>query len=92
MQLRDRRDEIRAAGAEIVVIGNGAAHFARAFPQLATLRFPYRWGGAIDTTSRLTRRSRIIAVITLAPPSTSRVATPLAPSSSRMKGRNQVSR
>ncbi len=30
------------------------AHFARAFPQLATLRFPYRWGGAIDTTSRFT--------------------------------------
>ncbi len=30
------------------------AHFARAFPQLADLRFPYRWGGAIDTTSRFT--------------------------------------
>ena len=27
-------------------------HFFRAFPQLAGLRFPYRWGGAIDTTSR----------------------------------------
>ncbi len=26
--------------------------FRRAFPQLADLRFPYRWGGAIDTTSR----------------------------------------
>jgi glycine/D-amino acid oxidase-like deaminating enzyme len=26
----------------------------RAFPQLAELRFPYRWGGAIDTTSRFT--------------------------------------
>jgi glycine/D-amino acid oxidase-like deaminating enzyme len=25
-----------------------------AFPQLAGLRFPYRWGGAIDTTSRFT--------------------------------------
>jgi glycine/D-amino acid oxidase-like deaminating enzyme len=29
-------------------------HFRRAFPQLAELRFPYRWGGAIDTTSRFT--------------------------------------
>lgn len=28
--------------------------FVRAFPQLADLRFPYRWGGAIDTTSRFT--------------------------------------
>jgi glycine/D-amino acid oxidase-like deaminating enzyme len=28
--------------------------FRRAFPQLADLRFPYRWGGAIDTTSRFT--------------------------------------
>lgn len=27
-------------------------HFFRAFPQLAGLRFPWRWGGAIDTTSR----------------------------------------
>ena len=30
------------------------SHFRRAFPQLADLRFPYRWGGAIDTTSRFT--------------------------------------
>jgi glycine/D-amino acid oxidase-like deaminating enzyme len=30
------------------------SHFQRAFPQLADLRFPYRWGGAIDTTSRFT--------------------------------------
>ena len=30
------------------------AHFRRAFPQLADLRFPFRWGGAIDTTSRFT--------------------------------------
>src|SRR5215210_3567163 len=30
------------------------AHFRRAFPQLVDLRFPYRWGGAIDTTSRFT--------------------------------------
>jgi glycine/D-amino acid oxidase-like deaminating enzyme len=30
------------------------AHFRRAFPQLATLRFPWRWGGAIDTTTRFT--------------------------------------
>jgi glycine/D-amino acid oxidase-like deaminating enzyme len=29
-------------------------HFRRAFPQLDGLRFPYRWGGAIDTTSRFT--------------------------------------
>jgi glycine/D-amino acid oxidase-like deaminating enzyme len=28
--------------------------FRRAFPQLADLRFPYRWGGAIDTTTRFT--------------------------------------
>ena len=28
--------------------------FFRAFPQLEGLRFPYRWGGAIDTTSRFT--------------------------------------
>jgi glycine/D-amino acid oxidase-like deaminating enzyme len=31
-----------------------AAHFFRAFPQLDGLAFPYRWGGAIDTTSRFT--------------------------------------
>jgi glycine/D-amino acid oxidase-like deaminating enzyme len=30
------------------------ANFRRAFPALADLRFPYRWGGAIDTTSRFT--------------------------------------
>jgi glycine/D-amino acid oxidase-like deaminating enzyme len=29
-------------------------HFREAFPQLADLRFPYRWGGAIDTTTRFT--------------------------------------
>ncbi|MES2209922.1 MAG: FAD-dependent oxidoreductase [Chloroflexota bacterium] len=27
-------------------------HFFRAFPQLDGLQFPWRWGGAIDTTSR----------------------------------------
>lgn len=31
-----------------------ADQFGRAFPQLDGLRFPYRWGGAIDTTSRFT--------------------------------------
>jgi glycine/D-amino acid oxidase-like deaminating enzyme len=30
------------------------AHFFRAFPQLEGLAFPYRLGGAIDTTSRFT--------------------------------------
>jgi glycine/D-amino acid oxidase-like deaminating enzyme len=30
------------------------AHFRRAFPQLDGLGFPFRWGGAIDTTSRFT--------------------------------------
>lgn len=30
------------------------AQFFRAFPQLDGLTFPYRWGGAIDTTSRFT--------------------------------------
>ncbi|MEO7229692.1 MAG: FAD-dependent oxidoreductase, partial [Candidatus Limnocylindrales bacterium] len=30
------------------------AQFFRAFPQLEGLRFRYRWGGAIDTTSRFT--------------------------------------
>jgi glycine/D-amino acid oxidase-like deaminating enzyme len=30
------------------------AQFVRAFPQLGELAFPYRWGGAIDTTSRFT--------------------------------------
>ena len=30
------------------------AQFFRAFPQLEGLHFPYRWGGAIDTTSRFT--------------------------------------
>ena len=30
------------------------AQFRAAFPRLAGLRFPYRWGGAIDTTSRFT--------------------------------------
>ncbi len=29
-------------------------HFRAAFPALADLRFPYRWGGAIDTTSSFT--------------------------------------
>jgi glycine/D-amino acid oxidase-like deaminating enzyme len=28
--------------------------FRAAFPQLGDLSFPYRWGGAIDTTSRFT--------------------------------------
>jgi len=28
--------------------------FRTAFPQLGSLAFPYRWGGAIDTTSRFT--------------------------------------
>jgi len=31
-----------------------AAQFRRAFPGLADIRFPYRWGGAIDTTTRFT--------------------------------------
>ncbi len=31
-----------------------ASQFFRAFPQLDGLDFPYRWGGAIDTTSRFT--------------------------------------
>jgi glycine/D-amino acid oxidase-like deaminating enzyme len=30
------------------------AQFVRAFPQLDGLGFPYRWGGAIDTTTRFT--------------------------------------
>ena len=30
------------------------SQFLRAFPQLDGLDFPYRWGGAIDTTSRFT--------------------------------------
>ena len=30
------------------------AQFFRAFPQMEGLRFPFRWGGAIDTTSRFT--------------------------------------
>jgi glycine/D-amino acid oxidase-like deaminating enzyme len=30
------------------------AQFFRAFPQLEGLGFPFRWGGAIDTTSRFT--------------------------------------
>ena len=30
------------------------AQFFHAFPQLEGLRFPYRWGGAIDTTTRFT--------------------------------------
>jgi glycine/D-amino acid oxidase-like deaminating enzyme len=30
------------------------AQFFRAFPQLEGLRFPYRWGGPIDTTTRFT--------------------------------------
>jgi glycine/D-amino acid oxidase-like deaminating enzyme len=30
------------------------AQFVRAFPQLDGLAFPFRWGGAIDTTSRFT--------------------------------------
>jgi glycine/D-amino acid oxidase-like deaminating enzyme len=30
------------------------AHLRAAFPQLAELRIAYRWGGAIDTTSRFT--------------------------------------
>ncbi len=31
MQLRDRSDEIRDKGAELVIVGNGSAHFASAF-------------------------------------------------------------
>ena len=31
-----------------------AANWRRTFPQLAGLRWPFRWGGAIDTTSRFT--------------------------------------
>jgi glycine/D-amino acid oxidase-like deaminating enzyme len=31
-----------------------AANWRRTFPQLADLRWPYRWGGAIDTTTRFT--------------------------------------
>ena len=31
-----------------------SASSSRPFPQLAGLGFPYRWGGAIDTTSRFT--------------------------------------
>jgi glycine/D-amino acid oxidase-like deaminating enzyme len=31
-----------------------ASQFFRTFPQLDGLDFPYRWGGAIDTTSRFT--------------------------------------
>jgi glycine/D-amino acid oxidase-like deaminating enzyme len=30
------------------------AQFLRTFPQLEGIQFPYRWGGAIDTTSRFT--------------------------------------
>jgi glycine/D-amino acid oxidase-like deaminating enzyme len=30
------------------------ASFRATFPQLADLRFPFRWGGAIDTTTRFT--------------------------------------
>ena len=30
------------------------AHFRETFPQLAEVGFPYRWGGAIDVTSRFT--------------------------------------
>ncbi len=30
------------------------ATFGATFPQLADLRFPFRWGGAIDTTTRFT--------------------------------------
>lgn len=30
------------------------AHFLAAFPQLTGIGFPFRWGGAIDTTSRFT--------------------------------------
>ena len=30
------------------------AQFLRTFPQLEGIAFPYRWGGAIDTTSRFT--------------------------------------
>ena len=31
-----------------------AANWRRTFPRLADLRWPYRWGGPIDTTSRFT--------------------------------------
>jgi glycine/D-amino acid oxidase-like deaminating enzyme len=30
------------------------AHFVQMFPDLAAVRFPYRWGGAIATTTRFT--------------------------------------
>jgi glycine/D-amino acid oxidase-like deaminating enzyme len=34
--------------------GRLESHFFDAFPQLAGLRFPHRWGGPIDTSSRFT--------------------------------------
>ncbi len=40
MQLRDREAEIRARGAKLVVVGNGAGHFARAFREEFRLDFP----------------------------------------------------
>ena len=39
-QLRDRVDEIRARGAELVIVGNGAAHFAAAFREDFALDCP----------------------------------------------------
>jgi hypothetical protein len=38
--LRDREAEIRARGARLVVVGNGAPHFARAFRDEFRLDFP----------------------------------------------------
>jgi hypothetical protein len=38
--LRDREAEIRARGAHLVVVGNGAPHFARAFREEFQLDFP----------------------------------------------------
>jgi peroxiredoxin len=39
-QLREALDQIRALGAELVVIGNGQPHQARAFREERDLRFP----------------------------------------------------
>ena len=39
-QLRDRMDDIRARGAELVIVGNGAQHFAAAFREDQALDCP----------------------------------------------------
>ncbi len=54
-QLRDAQGEIRARGAELVIVGNGAAHFAKAFREDFSLTGPL----LLDPELRAYRAARL---------------------------------